>query len=367
MNRIPRLASFAKQLLGTAGDPAKVFRGCRSCPDRLSSVASRAGADWAPEFPVDVVYAWVDGSEEAHAGRRRQYAAMLADSHAENLDPARFRDNGELRYSLRSLEQFAPWVNRIHIVSDSQTPPWLDVSHPRIAMVRHEDVIPERHLPTFNSHVIESRLHRIPGLSEHYLYFNDDFFLTNRAEKGDFFTANGLPFLFCDWRRSRRLGYCANPTPHAASWFNTIQYMKERGLALRTPPVTAHGPYPMTRACAEAAFAFFGKAIEEFSANKFRTTREMAFYCHAAPLWAYAVRRAVPCDRSFYYFNVHRHDRRRYYQALLSPEARDELPLFICCNDIDDSWLPSGGRRDLASFLSAFYKTPSAFEKEHRS
>src|SRR6201999_944559 len=92
--------------------------------------------------------------------------------------PERWRDNGELKFSLRSLHRHAPWIRRIFIVTDQQVPDWLDTAHPKIEIVDHRAIFPDhRFLPTFNSCVIEAFLHRIPGLSAHYLYFNDDVFL----------------------------------------------------------------------------------------------------------------------------------------------------------------------------------------------
>jgi hypothetical protein len=154
-------------------------------------------------------------------------------------------------------------------VTDEQIPDWLNIAHPGIAVVDHRQNIPAEFLPTFNSHVIEAYLHRIPGLAEHYIYFNDDFFLTAPAEPGDFFTPNGLPHIFMDWRTSRREGYLWRLSPHARSWWNAVAYLARRGV---TAPnmLTAHGPCPMTVSAAQDAFDFFAEAINNFSSRKFR-------------------------------------------------------------------------------------------------
>lgn len=98
--------------------------------------------------------------------------------------PYRFADHGELRWSLRSLDRYAPWINKVHIVTNGQVPTWLNVNHKRINIVTHQEIFPDTSvLPTYNSHAIELFLHRIPGLAEHFLAMNDDFFLGHKHEK----------------------------------------------------------------------------------------------------------------------------------------------------------------------------------------
>lgn len=100
-----------------------------------------------------------------------------------------------LQYWFRGVEKFAPWVNRIYFVTWGHIPSWLNLSHPKLKVVRHEEFIPTDYLPTFSSHPIELNLHRIKGLSERFVYFNDDTFLIRPVLQEDFFqkrTAQGL-------------------------------------------------------------------------------------------------------------------------------------------------------------------------------
>src|SRR5690606_32380528 len=106
----------------------------------------------------------------------------------------------ELRYSLRSIEAFAPWFNRIFIVTNGQVPAWLR-DDPKVVVVTHSEILEPQYLPTFNSHVIGSALHRIPGLSEHYIYFNDDVFLLRPISRNEAFSDGGLSYAFIDNRR----------------------------------------------------------------------------------------------------------------------------------------------------------------------
>jgi hypothetical protein len=131
---------------------------------------------WSP-IPVDVVYTYVDG-DSAHAEKRMRYRSVSENAQrAMNDDNARYCNVGEIRYGVRSVLKHMPWVRQILVVTDSQRPPvdshLLDSG--RVRIVDHREFIPKPYLPTFNSMTIESLLHRIDGLSEIYLYENDDF------------------------------------------------------------------------------------------------------------------------------------------------------------------------------------------------
>lgn len=128
------------------------------------------------------------------------------------VSQARFRDYGFLRYWFRGIEKYAPWVRKIHFVTCGQKPEWLDVSNPKINLVNHKDFIPAEFLPTYNSVVIERYLHRIDGLAEHFVYFNDDFFIINHVKEERFFR-NGLP---CDIA-------VFDPNPSWSQWYITIK------------------------------------------------------------------------------------------------------------------------------------------------
>lgn len=139
---------------------------------------------------IDFVIIWVDGSDPEWLAEKAKYAPP-ADTDSR---PERYRDWGLLPYWFRGVEKFAPWVRRINFVTWGHIPKWLNTSHPKLNIVRHEDYIPEKYLPTFSSHTIELNLHRIEGLSENFVYFNDDMFLTAPVSQETFFK-NGLP---CD-------------------------------------------------------------------------------------------------------------------------------------------------------------------------
>ena len=142
-------------------------------------------------FDIDIVFSWVDGtsSEFQRARAQRMKAYVVGDG---DDSEARYRQIDELKYALRSVYLFAPWVRRIFIVTDSPRPEWL-AEHPRVTIVRSEEFFsdPEA-LPTHNSHAVESQLHKIEGLSEHFLYSNDDMFFGRPVRPDMFFSPGGI-------------------------------------------------------------------------------------------------------------------------------------------------------------------------------
>ncbi|KAK7868002.1 hypothetical protein R5R35_010176 [Gryllus longicercus] len=117
-----------------------------------------------------------------------------------DLAPSRFEDKEELRYSLRSLETHAPWVRHIYLVTNGQIPYWLNLDNPRLTLLTHEEIFPNHsHLPTFSSPAIESHIHRIPGLSQQFLYLNDDVFFGQEVWPDDFITHTGGQKVYLSW------------------------------------------------------------------------------------------------------------------------------------------------------------------------
>jgi hypothetical protein len=140
---------------------------------------------------IDVVFSWVDGSsvefQRERAKRMQNYVVGEGDD-----SEARYRQIDELKYALRSIYMFAPWVRRIFIATDSPRPEWL-AEHPRVTIVRSEEFFADTStLPTHNSHAVESQLHHIDGLAEHFLYSNDDMFIGRPIGPDLFFSPGGI-------------------------------------------------------------------------------------------------------------------------------------------------------------------------------
>ena len=142
---------------------------------------------------IDLVYLWVDGNDPVWLTKKNEFLPADRQVDPQVAGECRYVENDELRYSLRSVEKFAPWIRRVYIVTDDQTPAWLDTSNPRIRVVSHREIMPAEILPVFNSCTIELFLPRIPGLAEHFLYANDDMFFSRPVDPGFFFDAAGRP------------------------------------------------------------------------------------------------------------------------------------------------------------------------------
>ena len=354
-------ARTLRRLLTRCSSPTDL---CPDCEFRLGSIESRFGHAQAASFPIDVVYTWVNGEQPEHAFKKTYHAQRMNNAHKDGLIKGRFTDNDELRYSLRSICKFSPWVNRIFLVTDGQRPAWLNANNRRISLIPHTDIIPQPYLPTFNSHVIESYIHTIERLSEHYIYFNDDCLMTRPCTTNSFFTQNGLPLVFIDWRLSRLEGYLGEETPHSASFFNTLKYLNIED-NFKHSFIAAHGPFAQTKTNAIASYTVFNKIIAEFSNNKFRTNHEIAFYSHATPLLSVLNKRAVPCDVEYYYMNIQRFDRRWFYKSLLKNKKNAITnPLFVCFNDRTSKDTPDSksAKKEMLDFFEKFLPEKCEFE-----
>ena len=171
LGMLPRLLGLAPGFVRVAATAA-----CSSLaflPMLVKLAQRRLGAR---SFEIDLVYCWCNG------------AAF------KKLEKCRFSDNGELYYSIRSVDRFAPWFRTIWVfVNDStEIPDWL-ANHPKVRIVTHSKVIPRRYLPLYNAVSIEFWLGDIPGLAEHFVYANDDMFLCRPVRPGHFFTVRGEP------------------------------------------------------------------------------------------------------------------------------------------------------------------------------
>lgn len=137
---------------------------------------------------IDFVITWVDGNDPEWRRRKAHYTGTELEDDRE----IRYRDWGLLRYWFRGVEQFAPWVHRIFFVCDQEPPEWLNLNHPKLRIIRHEDYIPKEYLPVFSANPIELNLHRIKDISGKFVFFNDDMYLIRPVSEKVFFV-NDLP------------------------------------------------------------------------------------------------------------------------------------------------------------------------------
>ena len=139
---------------------------------------------------IDFVVTWLDSNDPEW---QKQYEYYKHSSKGDN-SKARFRSMSIFKYWFRAVEENAPWVNKVYLVTNGTFPGWINPNNPKLVLVKHEDYMPKELLPTFSSCAIELNLHKIKGLSEHFVYFNDDVFINSPISPSYYFK-KGLP---CD-------------------------------------------------------------------------------------------------------------------------------------------------------------------------
>ena len=319
--------------------------------------------DAAVGFPIDVVYTWVDGNDDRWL-RQKAEAAGVADPalFTERAhDEARYADHDELRHSLRALEQFAPWVNHVWVVTADQHPAWLQRDHPWVSVVSHRDIWPDAGgLPTFNSHAIEACLHRIPGLAEHFLYLNDDMLLGRPVPPETFFYPNGISKFF--WSRALVdhgpvvTGEIASTT--AAK--NARRLLEERYGVTFTRKFF-HTAAALTVSGMAELEATFPEAVGRTRRAPFRTVHDVATAGSLYLNWAYATGRAVPGRLRYTYVDPAAPDARARLRAL----ARNRVFDAFCVNDGSSHETPEQRRatdRLIRDFFAEYLPVPGTFE-----
>ncbi len=142
------------------------------------------------ELQIDFVVTWLDSSDPEW----KKSLALYSPNSKGRTEKARFRNTDFFIYWFRAVERYAPWVHKVYLVTNGKFPDWINKDCPKLELVKHADFIPEEFLPTFNCRTIELHLHNIKGLSEHFVYFNDDMLL-NSPVKPEYYFRDGLP---CD-------------------------------------------------------------------------------------------------------------------------------------------------------------------------
>lgn len=141
---------------------------------------------------IDFVVTWLDSADPEWQKQYKLYKNAKGDK-----GKGRFREMNTFQYWFRAVEKYAPWVHKVYLITNGKFPDWINKDNPKLVLVKHEDYIPKECLPTFNSCTIELHMHRIKGLSEHFVYFNDDTFLNSPINPNYYFN-EGLP---CDYNK----------------------------------------------------------------------------------------------------------------------------------------------------------------------
>jgi hypothetical protein len=226
------------------------------------------------DFPVDAVYLWVDGEETHWRETFNQYSKEPLANHYGGALDERFRQIEELRYSLRSLDMFAPWIRKVYVVTAGQRPSFL-VSDDRLVFIDHSAIAHDaRCLPTFNSDAISSWISRIDGLSEHFLYINDDMFFGRSVRPELFFTAAGQVRTFSTGR-TRPAGPISRDDSLADAKAKNLFNLVEQHFGRRPREIVRHTPYPMSKEMMQIVERELEEALEITRRNRFRQPNDV--------------------------------------------------------------------------------------------
>ncbi len=321
------------------------------------TLVSGVGVDEC-RFPVDVVYTWVDGDDDTWNAAREQRSAGAGAERREASGRARFRSRDELRHSMRSVHLFAPWVRTIHLVTAGQRPDWL-ADHPRVRVVDHRDILPTDALPTFNSQAIETALHRVPGLAEHFVYLNDDVFLGRPLRPELFFSAGGAVAAFVGD------GVIGEPRSDAKPFHQAA--LNNRRLLLDAFGVTithlmAHSPHPQRVSVLREIESRFGDAVGATALAPFRSPDDVSLLSSFAQHYGLITGTAFRGEADHAFVDL---SNARIARQLRQLRARDKD--FFCVGDHHD-FAVDVDEVDalLADFLAAYFPVAAPWEKPAR-
>lgn len=320
----------------------------------------------APEpAAIDIVYLWVDGADPVWRQRRRQAYAAWVQEHPDALAAfgnaaGRYRDNGELRFNLRSLEKFFPAHGHVYIVTDGQAPDWLQPSA-RLTVVDHSELFPAAEVRVFDSGHIESYLHHIPGLSERFFYLNDDVFFGAPVD-ADFWFGERLKV----FAENTQVPDYDDLQPHETALVNASilsrQWLTERYPGYRHEPrVYSHAPRPMLKSVMNELEQMAPELFETVRSTSFRTWRIPAIVPDLVPRWM--VQRGYAEQHVLNPLHISSGDGRAGQQLKALAASFGSLP-FFCINDTCDDAADDDLRLlQIARTLNKLLPEPSSFER----
>jgi hypothetical protein len=306
---------------------------------------------------VDIVYTWVNHLDPHWQSLYRhaiESGGVPAGLHASVNDMARFQNRDEIRYSVNSVKKYAPWVRNIFIVTNCELPSWA-TKDPQIISISHETIFPETaDLPTFNAFAIEACLHRVPDLSERFIYFNDDVFLLRPMEIADFFPEKDHVSVFVSkhdipkaWREGLR--------PVEYSMLNVRDILIER-FGYDPEKKLEHAPFPLLKSLMCQMEKEYPDQVVKTRSHAFRhptdiplSTTLHAYYCAATGRGhiRYIPSRYIDIGDPLFIFLI----------LPYSPLMRKKYT-FLCLNEVTSMrWLPRLRDRIVKRLMKKLFPT----------
>ena len=331
------------------------------------------------ESKIDFVLLWVDGNDENWLKEKNKYSPKEKnDSNSE----IRFRDWNTLKYWFRSIEKNAPWFNKIYFVTCGQKPEWLNEANDKIVFVNHKDYIPEEFLPTFNSNVIDLFLNRIPGLSEQFVYFNDDTFLVNKMRAEDFFDEGKTVDSFCFNAISVKSENniiehtIINNLEIIAKYFNKNEVTKRNIWKILnfkygtnifksvllfpwkffTGIENTHIPIPIFKSTMDEVWNKEEKTLNSIGLNKFRTKNDYNLWLFR--YWQLCKGEFIPAKtKKNKYYNL-TNENSKFFNNIYNGKYN-----MVCINDSDENLEFEKVQKELIDIFEKMYPEKSSFEK----
>ncbi|WP_435869473.1 stealth family protein [Agrococcus sediminis] len=352
--------------------PNAVMRATMPRHEAIDATVVRYGREWQTiqdmweplasdvTFDIDIVFSWVDGSSDDFQRERAKRMQAYVVGEGDDSE-ARFRQIDELKYALRSVHMYAPWIRRIFIATDSPAPAWL-AEHPRVTLVPAEAMFADPSvLPTHNSHAVEAQLHRIEGLSEHFLYSNDDMFF-GRALKPDLFFSPGGITKFVEATTRIGLGEThPERSGHDNAARSNRRLLRERFGAVTTRHLE-HCAAPLRRSVMAELEAEFPEDFRRTTAARFRSATDISVTNSLYHYYALVTGRAVQQTAAkVQYIETTLRKALPAMERLLRKRDQD----MFCLNDGSFPQISVEERtRAVREFLEHYFPIPAPWERD---
>lgn len=312
-------------------------------------------------FDIDLVFTWVNSDDKDW---QELYKQFKPDFNSDATSTSRFLSRDELKYALRSWDKYGSFIRKIFIVSNCAPPDWLDLNNTKIEWVYHETIMPESALPTFSSHAIETSLHKIPGISNYFIYSNDDFLLVKPLTGYDFYYSNGIAKLRLENWGNVNGDVCQGEPDYLNAARNSNQLL-EKEFHKSTTQLHTHSPQSMRVDVLNEMNQKYQEYFDRTMHNKFRSIDDIAvtgyFYHHYALLSGRALQSSDKTE-----LIQQQHDFHKKLDSIIElhrAQKFNDLPLSVCINDGADSHLNVEWNKAVTSFLDDLFPESSQFEK----
>ena len=311
--------------------------------------------------PIDFVILWVDGSDEEWRAEKNKYLSLYNKYGVDGSDK-RYREFGLLKYWFRGVEKFAPWVRNVFFVTSGQLPEWINLNAKNLVWIKHEDFIPKEYLPTFSANPIELNMHRIPGLAEKFVFFNDDMYILRPLPIEHFFR-DGFPVMnpqasltvppnginqhahlllnnvmtinqHFNAREVIKRDAGKWISPIKVGWKNAIKNVLPVYLEYFPGFKLPHLPAPFLRSTLQAVWHEEEKQLIETSYNRFRSNNDLTQYLFSE--WQLATGMFVP-EKAKILGQYYELDGNQNNVEKISCVIRNKKQPIICINDVLDA------------------------------